>query len=139
MYGAQGAFYFKYIAGLRQQDTSYGYQSILVDPIPTNPPCQYLTSANATTMTPRGQLSSSWTCTPSSFTLGVALPAGPISTIRVAKFGMGDGLVVKEGGTVVWQGGKFMPGVEGVDSGKDDGDAIAFGVAAGVYSFSVGK
>jgi len=88
------------------------------------------------------QLAFSWECAdPSPMTSAVTVQATipPTSTGQVfVPVPPGSiSVIVREGDTVVWNNGKFVPGTKGVVNGEAAGRFIKFSVLSGVYNFVV--
>jgi len=73
--------------------------------------------------------------------VSVTLPVGPASQVvlgAVASLAQTPAtLVISEGGTVVWKGGLFVPGVVGVKDAVSMGDMVQLTVLSGSYNFDV--
>jgi len=105
-------------------------------------------SASIITQTRHGSISLNWTAMltqqgNSSRVVIVALtiPPGTISTTvyipNVSIFLQDSSLEIEESGKVIWQNGKFVPGVQGITSGQlsTDNQFVIFQITTGVYQF----
>eukprot|EP00463_Aulacantha_scolymantha_P001935 TRINITY_DN257_c0_g1_i1.p1 TRINITY_DN257_c0_g1~~TRINITY_DN257_c0_g1_i1.p1 ORF type:complete len:248 (-),score=36.38 TRINITY_DN257_c0_g1_i1:204-947(-) len=105
-------------------------------------------SASITTHTRHGDISVNWTATATqqqntsrAVTVALSIPPGTIWTAvyvpNVSIFVQGSSLEIEESGKIVWQSGKFVPGVSGITSGQVsiDNQFVVFQVTTGVYQF----
>jgi len=70
--GSFVAFLYEYVAGIRLEEGSAGYQRCVIKPVPGGP----LTSAGAELITRHGHISSHWRREPGAFHLAVHIPPG---------------------------------------------------------------
>jgi hypothetical protein len=70
------------------------------------------------------------------YSLTATIPANTQGTIAVSKLAFSN-VVIQEGGDVVWKNGAYVPGVPGINSATDNGQAIVFSTGSGVYNFQV--
>ncbi len=66
--------------------------------------------------------------------MNVQIPANTLGTIHVSKLAFSF-LVIQETGVTVWQQGKYVPGVAGINSAYDNGQEIVFETGSGDYTF----
>jgi hypothetical protein len=80
-------------------------------------------------------------CSGVSFTYSITIPTGSTATVVVPTMGVAPGgVIMEEGGVVVWSKGAFAPGVPGVPAAAPGGDgaSVVFsGVGSGSYVFTV--
>ena len=141
MYGAPGAFYFSTLAGLRRTPGSRSWHSLMIVP-PGNASSVWsnLTSATAEQYTPMGDIQVAWALGSGGdyYALNVTLPPNSAARVVVPTLRPAASAVIAEGGTTVWAGGRFVPGVPGVSSGAagSDGESVEFAVGSGTFSFT---
>ena len=86
----------------------------------------------------RGTVSSSWTHSPDTITLEVAIPVNSVATVVIPKDPEATELVLREGERVVWEEGKFVPGTPGVSKASEAKDgSLTLDVGSGHYSFKL--
>lgn len=123
-------WFYAALAGLVPDEKHPGWEHFSVKPHVVGD----LKWAKGTVQTLRGKVESRWRRTDRGVRLDVTVPANSQATVYVPKGGASQ-CGVKEGGKVIWRGGRFVPGVDGITSGRDDGEWIGFEVGSGEYSF----
>ena len=125
-------FFFHGLAGIRRSAPGYGEFVIR--------PCLVgdLTSVKARLRTVRGDIESEWHRENGTFTLRAVVPSNSAALISVPAEDAED-LIIREGGAIVWQDGKFVPGMAGIGSAQWDGDYVTFAAGSGRYSFATGS
>jgi uncharacterized protein YraI len=69
--------------------------------------------------------------------LDVVIPAGSAATLELPVSDC-EGVTISEGGVAVWKGGGFVPGVEGVVSGKaSSASAVTLQLQSGAYKLRI--
>lgn len=123
---------------------SIGWKTLTISPqLSTEGP----SAVNGTVHTIRGAVSVAWAMMAASSSgasqhvglsqLDVVIPAGTTATLKLPVAGHED-MTISEGGSTVWKGGKFVPGVEGVISGEASAAfAVTLQVQSGAYKFGV--
>ena len=127
LFGSIQKFFFRDVAGIRR--AAPGYAAFSVSPQVVGG----LEWARAHIDTARGPISSSWRLGGGAFELEAEVPPNARATIRVPKLGRAEPAIA-EGGEPVWPGAAAAarPGVARV---FDEGEAVAFEVGSGRYSF----
>ncbi len=130
MFGSIGAWFYTALAGINLDPKAPGYGRIRIQPQMVRD----LQWASGSIETLRGTVTSSWSRTPDSARLTVAIPGGSTSEIWIPKFNFPD-LTIAEGARTVWQNGAFVAGAAGVVSARDAGNAIVLETLSGCYEF----
>ena len=112
--------------------TSPGYKTLTIAPQVVAD----VGSAGASVATVRGLVSSSWVRGEQSLALQVTIPVNSRATVSVPKMGL-EGVIVKEGGEIVWRDGAYVSGVPGIAGGSESTDCVSLDVGSGSYSFEV--
>ncbi len=136
MLGSIGSWFYRALGGINVDPRRPGYRRIVIRPQMVRD----LASVSATVETVRGPVTSSWTHSPGKITLEVTIPVNSEAQVVIPKeIEMGD-VVVREGDRVVWDKGKFVPGVPGVNSAVAGAEAVSFfGPTKEAISFEVGS
>lgn len=114
MMGAIGAWLYTDVAGISQMDDSSGFESLLLWPRVTVH--ENLPSASSSFHSIRGMISLAWTNATTVFTIDATVPVNTVAQVRLP-FPCGtdiNSLAASEGGTSIFAGGKYIPGVNGV-------------------------
>ncbi|MCL6628892.1 MAG: YibE/F family protein [Armatimonadetes bacterium] len=129
-FGAVSGWFYRMLAGIMPSVEHAGYECFDIKPfVPKG-----LNEVKAQVETVRGLVLSHWKQEPSGFELSVIIPANSQAYVWVPKRGLKN-LVIREGNTLVWENGRFIPGVAGLNSADDAGEWIRFDVGSGNYSF----
>ena len=132
MFGSVGAWFYQTLGGITPETPGYGRIRIAPQIV------RDLTWASASIETVRGTVSSSWTHSPDTITLEVAIPVNSVATVVIPKDPEATELVLREGGRVVWEEGKFVPGTPGVSKASEAKDgSLTLDVGSGHYSFKL--
>ncbi|MFQ6037289.1 MAG: family 78 glycoside hydrolase catalytic domain [Candidatus Aminicenantales bacterium] len=132
MFGSVGAWLYKVLAGISQKEDSAGFRNILIHPyIPGG--LQY---GGGTVFTLRGSVTSRWVRSEQSLTLEVSLPVSTEAEIRIPKLRFRD-VVLKESGQQIYDGEKFLTGIEGIEMVEETRDAVVVRVGSGRYAFTL--
>lgn len=128
-----GSHYYKYLAGIRPDPRQPGFGHV-----PIKPQLDVrLSYARASYDSVRGRIVSGWRRCGSSLAVEVTVLANSTASVSVPKDGSGRP-TVREGGTIVWIDGTYLPGVPGITGASEDGGYIVFEVGSGSYPFAVG-
>jgi len=134
MMGSLGAWFYQALAGINVAPGGAGYEHIRIEPHIVRD----LNWASGTVETLRGTVSSSWIHSPGVVTLDVTVPVNSDALVVVPKDEEATEVVAREGERVVWEKGKFVPGVAGVRGATQDKDgSITFEIGSGRYSFKL--
>lgn len=143
MYGGQQGWYYTALGGLTLAPGPAGvnYKEVRIAP---KVPAQ-LGHVALRLSTPRGDLHVQWSqrvdaAQGARFTLSTTIPVGTNASICIPVFGsLAGGARVTEGAKPVWAAGNFVPGTEGVRTGKFDVslDAVCLVTGSGNYSFAL--
>jgi alpha-L-rhamnosidase len=133
-FGTIDQWFYEYLAGIRP--TAPGFKSISIKPyIPGD-----LTSAAGQVTTVHGDVISRWNIeVDGTFTFRVSIPTNTSAEISIPKRNYNSNWVVHETKGCCWKSNAYMSGVQGITSGKDDGDFVMFQVGSGDYLFRVGE
>jgi hypothetical protein len=69
--------------------------------------------------------------------MNVSIPAGSDGEVQIPVPIEFSSETVTEGGRVVWENGRFVPGDSGVSDAKRDGQTLQFDLASGKYAFQL--
>lgn len=130
-YGAVSGWFYRKIAGIMPDSAYPGFGRFDIKPfVPSG-----LNEARASVETVRGKVSSHWKRSPKGgLTLNVVVPSGSRAAVWMPTLGLAD-FSISEGTRVVWQAGKFVGAVNGLQDAQEAGDWVRFDVTSGVYSF----
>jgi alpha-L-rhamnosidase len=132
MFGSVGAWLYKALGGIALADDAAGFEKILFRPRMVRD----LAYAAASTRTVRGDVACAWSRTEKSVRVEVTVPVGSAAEVRLPKFNLRD-VLITEGGTPVWKGEAYLPGVAGVGGIKPAEDGYAISVGSGRYVFEL--
>jgi alpha-L-rhamnosidase len=127
--GSVGAWFYQALAGIKPASGGEGYEHIQITPVIP----EGLEWVSASVQTIRGTVSSSWTYTPQMTTLEVTVPVNAEADIRIPKNPKITEPLIREGGKVIWQNGKFVAGPEGVTAAREEDRSIVVSVGSGHY------
>ncbi|MDH7480629.1 MAG: family 78 glycoside hydrolase catalytic domain [Armatimonadota bacterium] len=131
-FGSISAWFYRKIAGIAPKFEHGGFEYFYIKPFVMGD----LTEAKASVETIRGTAASHWKRSQDKLTLDATVPANSCASVWVPKNGIKNP-IVKESGVLVWKGGKFIPGADGIESAADEGDWVRFEVGSGKYSFEL--
>lgn len=77
-----------------------------------------------------GMVAAAWQREERAFAMQVTVPVNTRAEVSVPKVGQGA-VAVCEGEEPVWEEGVYRPGVAGIDTGEENGDAITVQVLPG--------
>jgi alpha-L-rhamnosidase len=130
MFGSVGAWFYQALGGITPETP--GYERIRIAPQMVRD----LTWASASVETARGAVSSSWTHSPGSIILDVAIPVNSTASVVIPKDPEATDLVLREGEHVVWESGGYVPGTPGVTGASQANDgSLTLEVGSGQYAF----
>lgn len=130
--GSVGAWMYQALAGINADQTAGGYERIHFAPQMVRD----LKWTTGTIETQRGIVNSSWSRTPDAIRYEVTIPVGSGADIALPKFNLRDA-EVRESGKPVFQAGKFVAGVAGVTSAKEDEKTVTIEAGSGHYVFEL--
>jgi alpha-L-rhamnosidase len=134
MFGSVGAWFYQALAGINLGADSAGYRQIRIEP----QIARDLTWASGTVETVRGTVSSAWSHSPGVLSLDVTIPVNSQARIVIPKEEEATELVLREGDQVVWEKGKYVPGVPGVTGASQERNGnMVLEVGSGRYSFKL--
>lgn len=133
MFGSVGSWFYRVLAGIRQQPGTAGYRHILIQPEIV----EDLHWASGTVHTIQGTVSSSWVHKPSEITLNVVIPDGSDAVVMMPEEEEWTQVRVREGNHIVWENGHYVPGDPGISGATPVDGAIRFEIGSGNYSFAV--
>jgi alpha-L-rhamnosidase len=136
MFGSVGAWYYRWLAGIRLTPGGEGYRKIRIEPALV----EDLDTVGATVTTIAGRVGSSLVQSPGSITVEATVPVGTEATVVVPKRmeTKGKDLTVREGERVVWRGGQFVAGDAGIEAASATEEGVEFRVGSGRYEFRAG-
>jgi alpha-L-rhamnosidase len=130
MFGSVGAWLYKALAGINLAPGTAGFEKILMQPQMVRD----LRHASGSVRTLRGEVACSWSRTDKTVQVEAVVPVGSSAEVVVPKFKLRN-VAVSEGGKAVWENGKFVPGVAGVEGAEDKDGAIRLTIGSGRYVF----
>jgi alpha-L-rhamnosidase len=131
MMGSLGAWFYRALGGIDLGPDGEGYRHIVVEPNMV----EDLSWASASIETVRGQVSCSWKKRAGAVSMEVVIPANSDAKIVVPAEEEMTAVTVREGGHVVWEKGKFVPGDPGITGATSRDQAIEFNAGSGYYHF----
>jgi alpha-L-rhamnosidase len=131
MFGSVGAWFYNALGGINLGPESVGYQHIRIAPQIV----EDLHWASASVDTIRGTVSSSWSYSPGSIAIDVTVPVSSDAQVVVPAEAQMTDVVIREGGRVVWEDGRYVSGDPGVKGATQQGRIFTFEVGSGNYSF----
>ena len=134
MHGSVGAWFYKFLAGIKINPEGPGWQSIIIKPYVLGD----LSSVEASVDTIRGLVSSKWERTEKAFTLEVKMPVNSRGWVIVPLLGWRE-VRIQESGRTVWEDNCYIEGVEGVKGAHEQEGYVTLEVGSGSYSFRAEK
>jgi alpha-L-rhamnosidase len=140
MQGAIGAWLYTDVAGIAQAPGTSGYASLLLWPRATTH--ERLPFASGSFESIRGTVAVQWLAAAKAFALNATVPATAVAEVRLT-YPAGTplaSLVAREGASVIFQNGAFVPGAAaGVTGAAVNANASALSVmtGSGVYAFTL--
>ncbi|MFH0918846.1 MAG: alpha-L-rhamnosidase N-terminal domain-containing protein [Fibrobacterota bacterium] len=128
MLGHVEEWFYSALAGISPEKP--GYEELCVKPHAVGD----LTSCSASVQTIRGKVASSWTKSPGEFDLNITIPVNSAATACLPKYG---NAVIKEGGTIIWQGNAPAGSTAGLSFKNSDSNYVSWTIGSGVYNFTV--
>ena len=132
MFGSVGAWFYQALGGINAETPGYG--KIRIQP----QMARDLDWASASVETVRGTVTCSWHRSPGTVSVDVTVPVNSTASVVIPKPEEATDLLVREGERVVWEKGKYGPGVAGVTGvTQGAGGNIIVEVGSGHYSFTL--
>ncbi len=132
MFGSVGAWFYQALGGINAETPGYG--KIRIQP----QMARDLAWASASVETVRGTVTCSWNRSPGTVNVDVMVPVNSTATVVIPKSPETTDVIVREGEHVVWEKGKYVPGVPGVTGANQSGDGdFAVEVGSGHYVFQM--
>jgi len=128
MFGSVGSWFYKALAGINPDPEGVGFRKVRLEPQLVRD----LAYAAGSVDTLRGQVLCSWKRSAKCVTLEAVIPVGSEAEIVLPKLNLRN-IVVKEGETVVWKDGKFVPGASGILDAVDKDGAIRIKAGSGRF------
>jgi alpha-L-rhamnosidase len=131
-------FFYNDLAGIRGPEyygprfMTPGFQQIEIKPHVLGD----LTHAFGSIKTVKGIVSSSWKRTDNSLILAVTIPVNSEAKVSIPKIGLRNVTVI-EGRKKIWQKGKYVNGVPGINAGVEKNDYVTFETGSGTYAFQL--
>lgn len=132
MFGSVGTWLYQALAGINQQEDSFGFRNILIRPQMVRD----LEFVAGTIHTPRGNVTSAWTKCDRNVSLDVTIPVNAQAEIHLPKFGW-DSVTLKENGSQIYDGQKFLTGLEGIFMVEETHNTVIIKIGSGRYSFQL--
>lgn len=95
-----------------------------------------LTFAEGTVPTVRGNISSRWDKVSGGLNLTATIPVNTTAKVYIPKQTYTN-IVIKEGGTTIWNNGTYTGGVAGITYNSETTEYVIFNVGSGSYSFEL--
>ncbi|HEV2494073.1 MAG TPA: family 78 glycoside hydrolase catalytic domain [Terriglobia bacterium] len=131
--GSVGAWFYRALGGIDMKPDTEGYRHLRIAPQMV----EDLRRASATVHTIRGAVSSAWTHSDGKTTLEITVPVGSDAEAVIPEDSQMAEITVLESGRPIWQGGKYVPGDEGVQDVRKAGHLVTVKVGSGHYSFQI--
>ena len=128
MFCSTEVFFYRTLAGI--SPTSPGYRTIAISPSVVGG----LTHAQAEVRTQSGPVAVAWQREEKALAMQVTVPVNTVAQVSLPKIGL-SAVTITEGGETIWGAGAFQAGVAGITDGGESGDAVAFRVGSGSYTF----
>ena len=138
MWGCIDKLFYHYLAGIGEPSfhapdaTAPGFREIQIRPHVVGD----LMSAQASVLTVRSVVSSSWKVTNDSLELDVEIPVNSRAVVAIPKMGL-EGVTVREKGDEIFQQGSVKGGVAGILGGCESSQFVELDVGSGCYSFTL--
>ncbi len=130
MFGSVGAWLYKALAGINLAPGSAGFEKVLLQPQMVRD----LRHASGSLQTLRGEVGCTWSRTDGNVRVEAIVPVGSAAEIVIPKFNLRN-VRVTEGGKALWESGRFVPGVAGVEEVVDKDGAVRIKTGSGRYAF----
>ncbi|MCD9020654.1 alpha-L-rhamnosidase [Cohnella silvisoli] len=134
MHANVGSWFYKIVAGILPAESARGFDRMIIKPYPAGD----LSFVNASLKTIKGLVEVRWVRGNDEFSLEVNIPANsrakvclPVPAQQARAF------IIKEGSNIIWTGGGFMQGMDGIYGGIGSEGYAELEVGSGVYSFTV--
>lgn len=138
MLGHITEWFYHDLAGIQSDPALPGFRKIIIKPTVVGD----VTWTNASYKSVRGTVSSRWNIVGAELTLEVTIPPGSTAKVCVPTFGTpASGLVVREGGAVLWQNGAVAGGTAAVsfdhaENGTPGQSYLVWNTGSGTYQFT---
>ena len=130
MFGSVGAWLYKALAGITMAPGSVGYEKLVLQPQMVRD----LKHASGSIETLRGEVGCTWSRADGGVRVEAVVPVGSAAEVVIPKFNLRN-IKVTEGGKALWENGKFVAGVSGVEGATDKDGAIRIRTGSGRYTF----
>lgn len=138
MWGCIDKFFYHYLAGISEpayngyETTPPGFSEIVIRPHVIGG----LISAQASIMTVKGRIASSWRVGNNGFFLDLDVPVNVRAQVFIPKLGI-NRPVVREKASEFFRDGAFVEDVDGVLEGSEAPDYVELYIGSGAYSFAL--
>jgi alpha-L-rhamnosidase len=132
MFGSVGAWLYRILAGINQQDNSVGYQKILIQP----QMARDLRHVAGSIFSPRGIVSCRWKKEERKIDLEVTVPVNTEAEVRIPKLKF-QNIILKEDGKQIFDGVKFLTGIQGIQMVEETQRGIVIKIGSGRYLFEM--
>jgi alpha-L-rhamnosidase len=132
MFGSVGAWFYKALVGIKNVKNSAGFRHLQIAPQMVRD----LRYAAGTVLTPRGPVTSAWTRSNRAIRLEASIPVNTDAQVILPKLGKKN-VILKESGKQIFDGQKFLTGIEGIRMVEEGPDAVAIEIGSGSYSFAL--
>ena len=130
MFGSVGAWLYKALVGITMAPGSVGYERLVLQPQMVRD----LKHASGSIETLRGEVGCTWSRADGRVRVEAVVPVGSAAEVVIPKFNLRN-IKVTEGGKALWENGKFIAGVPGVEGAVDKDGAIRIKTGSGRYVF----
>jgi alpha-L-rhamnosidase len=130
MFGSVGAWLYKALAGINMAPGSVGFEKIVLEPQMVRD----LRHASGSIQTLRGEVGCTWSRTDRGVQVGAVVPVGSAAEIVIPKFNLRN-VRMTEGGKALWESGKYVAGIAGVEGAADKDGVIRIKAGSGRYTF----
>ncbi len=132
MFGSVGSWLYKTLAGIDLEEDGTGFARIKIAPQMVRD----LMFAAGSVETMRGRIVSSWRRSAKTVTLEAVVPFGTEAQIVLPEFNL-QGVVLREGGTVIWERKKAAGAVPGIRSVEEKDRTLVIKAGSGRYVFEL--
>ncbi len=132
MFGSVGAWLYRTLAGIKQQENSVGYQKILVQPRIVRD----LRHMAGSIFSPRGIVSCCWKKEERKIYVEVTVPVNAEAEVHIPKLKF-QNIILREGGKQIFDGVKFLTGIQGIQMVEETQRAVIIKIGSGRYFFEM--
>lgn len=133
MNGTQGAWFYKYLAGIFYEEIGAGFEKFIIKPYIPNG----LNNVQAVIETIRGKIFSEWKKDTLTFNMEIEIPFNCTAEIYIPKLEGNSNYGVKEGGILIWTKEMKYTSDEDIVFLRNESKYVVFEVGSGFYNFCI--